>query len=329
MEEVVMKSNRSKLRVALWITCLSFILLTSATYAWMSIASILKVTDLALNVVTDNALEIAPDVDGAAGEWTTVLNMADLFAEGVILRPVTYLAEQDAFYAPQYGFDGRIDFMKSIKVSKTQSGMSLTTSSEAEEGVAAGYLLAFDFWIRTGANNCIVQLSAPKDVEEGLPGSGTYVVGKPIWNAQSIRHEDGGSGAQNAVRIAFRSYEETDGSEANFVIFEPNATGEITKNIDGEEGLIDGEHLITQDPSSWQEKDLILRDHVIYSVGEIHSNAKGLFSLKSGHERKVTMYIWLEGQDADCNQNISAAKLLINVQFTALEQGLEEQIVPR
>jgi hypothetical protein len=59
-----MSHNKKKLTVALWITVFSFVLLTTAAYAWMSIASTLKVTELALTVIANNNLEIAQDITG-------------------------------------------------------------------------------------------------------------------------------------------------------------------------------------------------------------------------------------------------------------------------
>jgi len=328
-----MNQIKHKLTIAFWIVIASFVLLTTATYAWMSIASTMKVTDLALNVVTDNALELAPDVSGAAGEWTTILQMPEILAGEVVLKPVTYSPRQDSFLNPSYGLDGRPDFSNPLSITQTQTGTLIPSSDEAEEGEGTGYLFAFDFWVRTGASDCTVHLSEPREVSQGLSGDGSYVIGKPVWNADAVRHDDGGSGAQNALRIAFRSYDEADGSKGKFVIFEPNADSagnyEPTPSIDGAEALIDEKSLILQSISGWSEQTPVLRDHVNYEIGDFITENTDIFTLRAGHARHVTMYIWLEGQDKDCNNSISAAKVLINIQFKA-EAGTEDySIIPR
>ncbi|NCC66575.1 MAG: hypothetical protein EOM14_00065 [Clostridia bacterium] len=321
-------NNRRKLTLAFWIVLASFVTLTTAAYAWMSIASTVKVTDLALNVVTDNALELAPDADGVAGEYTTVMQMTALADPDAVLKPVTYSAQRDAFLEPDYGWDGRADFSDPLVITETQDGTPILSSGTSEERM--GCLLAYDFWIRTGASNCTVRLSEPREVSDGVAGNGSFVVGKPVWNASSVKHTDGGSGAQNAIRIAFRTYDEEDGSEGKFVIFEPNAdsSGDYkpTPSIDGTETLVEGDDLILQSVSGWSEQTPVLRDNVTYTVGDFISDNTSLFTLKAGHARRVTLYIWLEGQDTDCVNAISAAEVMANIQLYA-EAGAEDNAI--
>jgi hypothetical protein len=308
-----MTNNKTKMTVALWIAIFSFVLLTTAAYAWMTISRDIRVTDLALNVVTENGLEIAEDIDGAAGEWTTVMRMSDILGGDAVLRPVTYSNAAQAFLAPRYGFDGRPDFSEPFPVAK------LNMQDDAPTQTAEKYLLAFDFWIRTGSSNCEVCLSEPSEVYEGLNGGGCYVIGRPIWDAAAVSHNDGGRGAQNALRIAFYTYDEADESGGRFVVYEPNADSngiyEETESIDGETPLTDPALMILQSISGWEEQSPVLRDNVNYRVGGFISENTEILTLKSGIARRVKMYVWLEGQDSDCVNSISGAQLLINLQF--------------
>lgn len=321
-----MTSNKRKLIAAGWITLAAFVVLTSAAYAWMSISSSIKVTDLSLNLVTENALELALDQNGEPGEWTTVLSMNELLADAAPLSPVTWSAARDSFLAPHYGLDGRPDFSNPLVISKTQNGVQLPSSDEAEKGEGAGTMLAIDLWVRTGSSDCTVRLSQPAESSEGTLGGGTYVIGAPVWDANAIRHTDGGSGAQAAIRIAFQSYDETY-DPGKFVIYEPNTDGTQTTSVDGT-ALEGSGKLITQAPSSWSEQTPVLRDSVNYILGEFLTEDTGLFMLKTDTARHFTMYIWLEGQDADCTNAISAAQLLMNVQFGA-NTGNDKEVIIR
>lgn len=317
-----MSHNKKKLTVALWITVFSFVLLTTAAYAWMSIASTLKVTELALTVIANNNLEIAQDINGPAGEWTSVMSMSDLLSGDTVLRPVTYSAKREAFLAPRYGLDGRPNFTDPMLITHTGTALS---SPDGEDNVGA-YLLAYNFWMRAGAN-CTVSLTEAKEISEGLMGGGTYVIGKPIWNTAAVRHEDGGRGAQNALRIAFRTYgdDESDGSGGSFIIYEPNADAggvyEATPSIDGSETLISPDKLIQQHESGWSEQNPVLRDNVDYQVGGFISDSTVLFALKADKPRLVTLFIWLEGQDRDCINSISMGEILVNLQFSGDQGG--------
>jgi len=323
-----MTQNKTKLTVALWIAAFSFVLLTSAAYAWMSMAGDIRVTDLALNVVTDNALELAPDAGGTAGEWTTVIRMPDLLGGDAVLRPVAYSSKREAFLAPRYGLDGRPDFSTPKLVAPLSANAAAAPPSSGEAGGEAGaaepsgYLFSFDFWIRAGSSDCSVRLSEPKEVSKGLDGGGSYVIGRPVWNPRSVSHDDGGRGAQNALRIAFRTYSDYGGDGGGFVIYEPNADGggayAPTPSIDGTGALTDEGSLILQSSSGWAEQDPVLRDNVDYKIGGFITEDTELFTLAAGKARRVTLYVWLEGQDADCVNAISGAQLIINLQFSGV-----------
>ncbi len=305
------------------------VLLTASTYAWMTIASQLMVTDLSLTVVSSNGLEIALDDEGAPGEWSSSLDLSTLMEAGVALTPATYSALEDAFQEPEYGTDGRIATMVALLPTYLQDILFGEDSSMAEEDTLATVgVLAIDVWVRTSSEDCSVQLSAPTQVEEGLLGSGTYVVGTPVWNAQTVSHDDGGTGAQNAIRIGFRPYDEN-GETEQIVIYEPNTDGTTTLSVDDTgEGLVAEEYLVTQAPSTWAEQDPVLNGSVDYTLGELEADVE-LFALATGEAKKVTIYIWLEGQDADCTNTISNAELLMNLQITAVTEGADASIVAR
>ncbi|NCA99336.1 MAG: hypothetical protein EOM70_08175 [Clostridia bacterium] len=325
-----MHHNRQKLMVAAWISAVTLVVLTTATYAWMSIASILKVTDLSLNVITDNALEIAQDVAGQPGAWSTVLNLDGFEPASVNLSPVTWSQADTTFYAPRYGLDGRPTFTEPLQVARVQTGNPVPVPDAIEQ---SGFLLAFDVWVRTSASNCGVELSEPLPVNDTQAGYGTFVIGKPIWNATAVRHDDGGSGAQNALRIAFLSYDEPDGLPGKFILYEPNAnsSGEImvTPAIDGSAGLTTDDYRIVQAVSTWQEQDPVLRDQVSYTMGNFLNEPVSLFNLKAGHPRRISVFIWLEGQDSECTNAIASAQLQVNLQFKARTELIDDPIVAR
>ncbi len=306
----------NKLRLSAWIIIVSTVLLTSATFAWMDIASTLKVTSLAMTVVTDNALQIALDEDGEPGEWTTVLDVSELLADNATLRPVTYSAVADAFMAPVYGIDGRIETLVEMLLRDEETTPNYVLMAEGDE--EAGYLVALDLWICASETSCAVTLSPPTEVSEGLLGGGTYLVSAPVWNAETYTHDDGGQGAEYAIRVGFRSYDDS-GETENFVIYEPNNTGDVTTSVDGTGVYISADNYIIQGESTWHEQTPILRDNVEYTLGDFLTDEITLLDLTAGEPRLVTIYIWLEGQDEACDNSISEAELLMNLQFAAVE----------
>lgn len=292
-------------------------LFSVATYTWFSLSRTPEVSDMALYVNSPNGLELS--ADPLAEEWTLRLDFAQLVEEHSPLRPVTWSENEQRFYAASYGLDGRL------------AGIwePLNDSRNANKDNADGYYMMATFYARCD-QNVTVSLSPAVEVEQGLQGSGTFVIGKPIWNPEKILHENGGQGAELAIRIGFK-IQKTDlaGNESDqshsFFIYEPNANTHIdgsygllqTPSVDLSGSLVPQDRLITQTTSSWTESMPVERDVVVRQLGDFTSNTE-LFHLKPEELAKITIYVWLEGQDADCINIIGhESQILASIQFAA------------
>lgn len=316
-----MSSQRSKLIITFYIVLISLVVMVTAAYAWMEISSTPTVSDLAISVVTENSLVLAPDVEGRPGEWTALMDMSDLSELTASLQPITYVAAEDAFFLPEYGWDGRISFKNPTRL--TDETGNVYPRFRVFEGT--GYICSMDFWITTGTSECDVVLSEGAERQDGVLGSGCFAVGEPVWDPGKILHKEGGHGTQDAIRIGFRVH--SDDSEGNyiederFIIYEPNADGgkglATTYGVDGQPLQGVNGTLIQQSKSTWTECSPVLQDSVIYSVGSFYDQIP-LLRLDRDVARKITMYVWLEGQDQDCTNSIASegGRILMNIQFS-------------
>ena len=155
-----------------------------------------------------------------------------------------------------------------------------------------------------------------------------------MWNSQTILHDDGGQGAETAIRLGLRIAlvdPETGAAKgtSEFFIYEPNYDAHIgsrvtgdpaTKSIDGTDTLIDSAHLIRQTASTWREASPVQSTVTIKSLGRFTTPTK-LFQLKGGEVAAIELYIWLEGQDADCTNIIEEAQIIANLQFATDYSG--------
>ena len=313
------KNAKKGFRVAIYLYVLIILLslLTVASYTWFSISQTPRVSDLYMYVNSPKGLEIALTHD--AQEWGQQLDFRDMVDETAPLRPVTWSNKEQRFYAVTYGFDGRL---KDIK-----SWQPLSDQYNANRDTYFGYYIKASFYARTDTA-VKVSLSPAVEVDEGRKSSGTYLIGTPIWNAQEILHDNGGKGAENAIRVGLRITPVTEGvpdeTKAVFYIYEPNSDTHIngadgykpTPSIDGTPNLIDEEHLILQTASSWAEAYPVERNVVVNELGEF-TTSTDLFTLQTGEMVKIDVYIWLEGQDADCTNQIEEAQILASIQFKA------------
>lgn len=319
------RARRQKLLLLLWLLLILFSLLTVASYTWFSISTTPRVSDLYMFISTKTGLEIAKEIDG---EWGPQLDFREMEDTTAPLRPVTWSEKNQRFYAAIYGLDGRL----------TGNWEPLSDERNANKNTSDGYYVKTTLYARTG-QDVTVSLSSAVEVDEGINGAGTYLIGTPVWNAEEVLHNNGGQGAETAMRIGIRvTYVDETGEPTGepelFYIYEPNSDLHIdgsegytaTPSIDATANLIGEDRLIRQTASTWTEAYPVQRDVQIYSLGDFTTDTE-LFSLKASQMVKIDLYVWLEGQDIDCTNQINDAQILANIQFIAQVEG-QSGLVP-
>lgn len=304
-------------------------LLTVASYTWFSLSRTPRVSDMNMYINSQTGLELS--ADPLAEEWKLQLDFRNLVDVTTPLRPVTWSDRAQQFYAATYGADGRLLDL--------ESWQPLTDERNANKDNLDGYYIKATFFARSDTP-VAVSLSPAVEVDEGINGSGTYVIGTPIWNAQNVIHNNGGQGAENAIRIGLRVTPvdaqtgiPKDGS-SEFFIYEPNTDIHVdetegyveTPSIDGTETLIDDDHLIRQTASTWTEAYPVQRNVLIKTLGEFQDE-RVLFTLSTGEMVRIDLYVWLEGQDMDCTNEIKEAQILASIQFAG-DSGSQSGMKP-
>ena len=322
-------NKKGNLRVFsyLYVVLILLILSTVATYTWFYLSSTPRVSDMGLYVNAPSGLQLS--TDPLAEQWQLQLDFSQILGQAPTLRPVTWSDAEQKFYAAYYGLDGRL----------SNRWEPLTDERNANKDNADGYYIMGVFYAKSGEKTR-VSLTPAVEVQEGLQGAGTYVIGTPVWDANKILHNDGGNGAQNAIRIGFK-IQKTDmnGQDKEepplFYIYEPNcdthtdgSTGYVaTPSIDLKESLIPEDRLILQTTSDWKEADPVERNAVIRTMGEFTTQTD-LFTLYPEELARITLYVWLEGQDVDCNNTIGhASQVLASIQFAG-DTGGNSGLVP-
>lgn len=320
----------SKPRILLWIYMLLilFTLLTVASYTWFSLSRTPRVSDMNMYINSQTGLELSEDP--LAEEWKLQLDFRDLVDVTAPLRPITWSDRTQQFYAATYGVDGRL-----VDLANWQP---LNDDRHANKDTMDGFYIKATFYARSDvAMN--VSLSPAVEVDEGINGSGTYVIGTPVWDGQSVVHSNGGQGAENAVRIGFRitpvdvNGEATDRT-SQLIIYEPNADVHIddtwgyveTPSIDGTNTLVPNDRMIRQTASSWSEAYPVQRNVIIRRLGDFQDDTR-LFSLEAGDMVRIDVYVWLEGQDMDCTNMIRKAQILASIQFAG-DPGTQSGLKP-
>ena len=320
------KATRFRVAIYFYVLLILMILLTTASYTWFSLSRTPRVSDLYMFINSASGLEISTKPD--AEEWELQLDYREMVAEDTELKPATWSDKDEKFYAAEYGFDGR----------RTGHWHELSDSVHTNRDDVYGYYVKATFYLRTGQTTN-VKLSPAVEVDEGVNGSGTYLIGYPEWDSQNIVHSNGGQGAECAVRVGLRitpvdSDGYPTGAPSKFFVYEPNSDMHLdgsteyvqTLSIDGTEALVPDDRLIVQTSSTWTEAYPVERNVVIRDLGEFTTETE-LWNLEPGEIIQVDLYIWLEGQDIDCTNAIGKAKILASIQFAG-DPGGQSGMVP-
>ena len=307
-----------------WVGLIALLLLlTTATYTWFALSRTPRVSDMYVTISAPKGLEIALSYDAEDEDWGQLLLFDDMVEELATLKPCTWSELDGCFYAVVYGMDGRM----------TDQWTELNDEENANIEGEAGYYNKAIFYARSDTP-VSVSLAEARVSEDGTESFGTYLIGTPVWNDAELIHDDGGQGAEYAVRIGLRITPiDENGEPAGdpvFYIYEPNCNGHadgtdeylVTPNKDDGEPLVPEERLITQSVSTWTEVFPVQRTATLKDLGEFTSDNTGLFALKAGGMVKIEVYIWLEGQDADCGHLLSReAQILANIGFDSDYSG--------
>ena len=325
MDENTKDKNQIKLKrttrifIYFYVVLFLLILLTVSTYTWFSLSKTPRVSSMSLYVATDTGMLLAMTPDSE--DWGQQLSYIDMVDKTSPLRPITWSDKDQKFYAAVYGVDGRL----------TGKWEPLSNERNANRDDSYGYYCIGTFYAYTD-QNVTVSLSPAVEIEEGVKGSGTYLIGTPMWDHGSVSHYNAGKGAENAVRIGIRVTRLDDDNnltdDSIFYIYEPNCDKHLddtegyvdTPSLDGTDTLVPRERIITQTTSFWAETDPVEKDVWIHTFGEFTSPTE-LFKMKKNEKVQIQLYIWLEGQDVDCTNNIKEAQILANVQFNAKIDG--------
>lgn len=321
-----MVKKNERLRYSLLLLLLLLVFLMVSTYAWFTANQTVTISTLDVNVQTSNGLQISAD----AINWKTILQKADITGASATytssvnqvpdeMQPVSSagIVDTDTGYMDMYF--GTVDALDD------GTGYSLASDKEVDTRGAEGRYIAFDIFLR---------------VDQTTP---VY-----LTTASNIITKEGAAdkGLQNAARVAFidegniADVGDSTGAQAlkggtTSIIWEPNydvhtAAGVANaKEIYGLDTTTTGATQLSYqgikaefaDTEGVTLKNTNTFSQYFQTVTPTISTVKDfdtqqtLLNLKAGIT-KVRIYMWVEGQDVDCENNASGTDISFNVQIT-------------
>lgn len=319
------------------------VILTASTYTWFTANKTVTVESLDVNVSTSTGLQISTD----AINWKTIIKKDDILnakttgysaATNQIpagqTSPVSTGAEVDSA-------TGYLNMYRGLLSDSTGLGnLKLTATKSTEKSGTEGDFIVFDLFFNTNEAQDIYLTSGSNVSGGNAEGRGTDT---SIQNAARIAFVPQGTNAEASNSAASQALKAKDAT--GIKIWEPNADTHTANGVNnakinyGKADLQEGEgnapveyYGVKAVIGSEQAQDINATTATYFNKIDV---AKGLFTTnKSGIPTskyqqilhldkgvtKVRIYMWVEGQDVDCEDYASGGDLTYNLQFSSLSK---------
>lgn len=300
-----MKQNLRKkaLVPAIAMVLASVIALSGVTYAWFTTGNTASVTGLDVNVQAANGIQISLD----AAAWRSILTADDLINTAGNANVAIQIPTNEI--APVSTAANVVDGKMEMFLGAYASNGTLTSIKEVETNGKSGNYIAFDLYFKSS-------MAQTLSLDMGDDQSFVKCVDLVTGSASNV-------GTDKAVRVAFLDM----GSAATpaaaralkdaetVKIWEPSATSRAD-GVEDEAGKLAYKGF-NAEFSDIAESDLNTSGYVT-DVTTYTEPSNFKFELEAGIN-KVRIYIWLEGQDVDCINNISFGDFTTNLAFSVPE----------
>lgn len=327
------KRKSKKVFIAILMILFTGVILTASTYAWFTANKTVTVSQIDVNVTTSEGLQISTD----AVNWKTIISNDDI--TGANYPGVTnQLPSQTASIKPTStvgDIDPTTGFMKMFVGSVTTNGTGayiLTTTQSIEtNSTTSGDFVVFDLYFQTNVASTIY-LTANSNVQASGNATG-------IQNAARVGFVIQGNAAAGTDATTVRALK-NDGI-VKPVIWEPNFdvhTAAAVKHASDVYNVVTSQAGGSKIPYLGVQADIAEGANIALNstdatyfkaiTPDIYSVNAGIpadkyaqaFALQAGIT-KVRVYMWVEGQDVDCEDNASGGAIAYNLQFSTLDKA--------
>lgn len=330
-KEDVQKENSRKRRIIIAFLVMLFvgIIFTASAYAWFTADKVVTIDMVDVHASTASGLTISKD----AIDWKASLTNEDLFDAYLTYPDAVNQIPQDKGVIEPVSSAGEVVNGKLMLyygyISASDDGylyLKAHDNPEEENTIEKGRYVAFDAFLKTSQPvNIYLGKSSSVRVKEGTVATGTENAIRVAFIKEGNVGQDNVSGAQ-----ALHG-----GTEA--IIWEPNNDAhnkyaiEATKNnygVDIGPNTVIGSYYGVHSPipesaycdiksTSPQFFSLVTPNFTSGTAGLTQNQSLGHFEKGI---TKVRIYVWLEGQDYDCEDNSSGGHITVNFEFTLNER---------
>lgn len=318
------KQKKTNLKSAILLLLLMALLLITSSYAWFTANQTVTISTLQVNVKASNGLQISAD----ATNWKTVLDKQDLVTAAAAYNTlVNQLPETDLEPVSTTGnvTDGKMDMYYGVAEADDTGVYKLTATKQAEATGTTGKYIAFDLFLKVDNDTTIYM----------TPQSNVKMVGddKGLQNAARVAFVTEGHATVDADPGTIRTLSSNTAAD----IWEPNydvhtaagvaaardTYGITTTTTNGTQLDYYGIKAAITTANNVTMQQLTTPDATYFSkvttkwATTANNTATPEFKQLSAGVTKIRVYMWVEGQDVDCENSASGSDITFDLQFTA------------
>lgn len=292
--------------------CCSLLALTSVSYAWFTLGNEAKVDSFDVNVTLAEGLQISADAEN----WKSTLTIGELANSTLYQVPTKGIfptssagevagGQLNIFYG-SYKSD-------ILTVEKLTDGTTYDPDGANTVYQADYQYIAFDLYVKLDKETDL-KLSSTSKVEAVTENKNTHT-------AVRVAFVNLGTDDTNTVNTAkaLGSSVATTGAETDseiIRIWEPNSLLDVKGDAKAKSGYKGVKGVNSSAATNTSNATLSTEDVTTF---DLNNAAEPLFEdLKAGIT-KIRVYIWLEGQDVECINDISGATFKVSLNFEVPE----------
>lgn len=329
------KSNHKKSRrllLLLLLLCFTGVILTTSTYAWFTSNETVAVNTITVNIAAQNGIQVSTD----GTNWKSIIQTTDItsasntYAAAVNQLPQSLEPVSSALTVTD---DGKMDMFYGQVAANDAGDWYLSANKSVEANGTTGKFIAFDLFIKsdTTSNFYMTPNSKVTTADEDDKG---------IKNASRVAYVVLGNTTADDTVANIQKLGTTGAAASPVYLWEPNYDVHKTNAIAHARdtyGLT-----ITEGPNAKRVNyDGIMADVPVdtVKVGEANAtkhatqfkavtsnylttaanaNYTQIFGITAG-VTKVRIYMWVEGQDVDCENSASGGNINYDLQFTTTQ----------
>lgn len=336
-KEVVTTSKRNhkksrRLLLLLLLLCFTGVILTTSTYAWFTSNETVAVNTITVNIAAQNGIQVSTD----GTNWKSIIQTTDITsASNTYAAAVNQLPQslEPVSSALTITNDGKMEMFYGQVAADDAGDWYLSANKSVEANGTTGKFIAFDLFIKSDTTSNFYmtpnsKVSTADEDDKGIKNASrvAYVVlgnttaDDTVANIQKL----GTTGAAASPVYLW---------EPNYDVHKTNAIAHardtygltITEGPDAERVNYDGimaevpvDTVKVGEANATKHSTQFKAVTSNYLTTAANANYTQIFGITAG-VTKVRIYMWVEGQDVDCENSASGGNINYDLQFTTTQ----------